>query len=437
MPFVAAGAAVALFALDVPVAAVVAFLAAAIAVRRVSIWLAVCTAAWAMVFLAVVIVPGPYDSPAGRAAVPVLAAYAALFLAGWAVARSVARTRCAGEVPAIVRTGVTWPDEPKLRRYVLVLLGLALCAAVVRFWGQPPPLFADNPDAARELLRQRENIVVGLLWEAWTVGLSISLFRLLTGGREGRGLYLTLVPVFAFGAALGASKNAALVGVVTALIASLSARRLRRHPSLSVRLFLAVVIIGVVSVGTAVFLGGQRTLAGSGAFETAFREQYGDNALATSVGSLDLSLSSSAETFGRLWVHREDYSPAWGRYSLIFLGSPGREVLGVSTETDLYGLTSALSAPYYMNTATFVAIPLLDYGRIGAGIFLCLLGLAVGFVESRLYWSGSPVLQLGLGFIVYYAAFGIYELYPLIQPFWLSTVTGLWYLHVIGRHSHA
>jgi oligosaccharide repeat unit polymerase len=431
-PIVAIAATLAVISVNVTVGAIVALVVAAILAYRESMWIAVCAAAWAVVFLAVLYIPGLYDSWAGPAAIPVLACYIGIFLAGWAVARRfAARSTVKSERP-----GVSWPSEFRLRAFLFVLLGIALLAAVLRFRGGVPPLFSPNPDAARELLRYHTNLLLGLLWEAFTLGMSISLFRLLTGGPRGRWLYLGLLVVFAGGSALGASKNSVLIGIVTALVASLSVHRRRagvkRRGKASTRV-VVVVLIGCLAIGAAAFLGAQRTLAGTGNFEDGFRSQFGNSAIAASIASLDLSLSSSTETFGRLWAQRDRFEPGYGRYSLIFSGRPGQRLLGAHKDLDLYAITSQLSQPYYMNTATFVAIPLLDFGPVGAAVFMLVLGLGVGLIERRFEVSASPAGQLGRAFVIYFAAFGIYELYPLIQPIWLAIVPGLWCLHLIGK----
>lgn len=403
-------------------------------------WLAASAAIWACVVLAVFAFAGPYDSWAGRAAVPVLAGYALCFLGGWAAGRRVlARVRPPARRSLPV---LRWPTERRLRVYLLALLAVGLGAAYLRFHGAELPLFAANPDVARAELAKHADIVEGLLSEAWTLGMAVSLLRALTGDRRGRWLYAVATAVFMFGAALGASKNSVLVGLIPAVIAALSVRRGRGAPEEAAtagsraagfrlsRRTAVILGIGAVAVGAAVFLGGQRTLAGTGVFEDEFRARYGDNALAASVASLDLSLSSSAETFGRLWEQRESQPLRWGAYSLKFLGSRAEPIVG---RTDLYGLTSQLSMPYYMNTATFAAIPLLDFGPIGAAVFLLLLGLAVGIGDLMLEFASGPAQQLGRGFIVYFAFFGIYELFPAIYPTWLSIVPGLWVLHRLSR----
>ena len=448
LPAVAAmvvGALVLVFALDTALGSLAALGAVAVfAYLAHARWLAACAAVWVLVFLSVLIMPGPYDSWAGRAAIPVLAGYVLCFLGGWALvrwplARRLRRRAAPLEGAAPARSSVVWPSEFRLRGYLLVLLAVAGCAGYLRYHGIVPPVFADNPDAARAALSQRANIVEGLLSEAWTLGMAISLLRALIGGRNGRWLYLAATAVFAFGAALGASKNSVLVGIVPAIIAALAvphphrpggsvaARLARFRPSLRTGLVLGV---GVVAVGAAVFLGGQRTLAGTGSFEDEFRARYGGNAITASAASLDLSLSSSTETFGRLWYQRGALPPRWGAYTLQFLG---KRVQPLTGKTDMYGITAQLSAPYYMNTATFVAIPLLDYGPAGAALFLLLLGGCVGLGERALDLVASPAGRLGLGFIVYFSLFGIYELYPAIYPTWLSIVPGLWLLHRLGR----
>ena len=429
IPFALSALAVVIL-LDPAIGAVLAFSLAAIVVYRSSIWLAAVSAVWALVFLAVLTVPGPYDSWAGRAAVPVLAIYAGCFLAAWALARRwTLRTPAASGPPAI-----RWPRELWLRLFLAALLATGIVAAVLRFQGTVPPLFADNPDVAREVLRQHANIEIGLLSQAWTVGLAVSLFRTLAGEARGRWLYAGFAVAFLAGSALGASKNSVLIGVVPGLIAAMSLRRSQpRRESKVNRKIVAIIAMGALAVGLAVFLGGQRTLAGTGTFEDQFRARYGGNAVATSVGSLDLSLSASAETFGRLWAQREYQSPAAGRYSLMFTGSPGQGLVGAYSEDDFYRITAQLSEPFYMNTATFVAIPLLDYGPVGAGIFLVLLGMCVGLVEARMERSADPARQLGRAFVIYFAAFGIYELYPFVQPFWLGIAPGLVCLSLLAR----
>ncbi|MBM0236225.1 oligosaccharide repeat unit polymerase [Micromonospora sp. ATA32] len=393
-------------------------------------WLAACAAVWALALIAMLVFPGPYDSSAGRAAVPVLAGYAAAFLGAWALGRQLARA--AGAPSALARPELRWPSDQRLRMYLLVLLAVAVLATVIRFRGSVPALFAENPDVARQAQREQSNILVGLLSEAWTLGVSISLLRALTLGGRGRALYYAFTFIFILGAALGGSRNSVLVGVVPGLIASLSVRRPQRRTSRSFAKSSVVTLVGIAVIGTIVFLGGQRTLAGTGAFETEFRARYGGSALTASAGSLDLSLSSSGETFGRLWAQRESLAWAHGAYSLTFLGSLVQPVFG---DVDLYGITSQLSWPYYMNTATFVAIPLLDYGPVGAAIFLVILGLCVGLAERRLEFTLGPAQHLARGLIVYFAAFGIYELYPFIYPTWLSLIPGLWVLHRLGRGS--
>ncbi|MEU4482415.1 hypothetical protein AB0F68_30780 [Micromonospora sp. NPDC023966] len=401
----------------------------ALLAARCRMWaLAACTAIWSAALLAVRVLPGPYDSWAGRTVLPVLAGYVTVFLIMWAVGRRVI-SRPADEARP-PRPELSWPSDRRLLTYLLVLLGVAALTAAIRFRGVVPPLLADNPDAARQVLRQQSNIVIGLLSEAWTLGMAISLLRALSGSRHRALVYYVLTGVFTVGAALGASKNSVLVGIAPALIAALSVRRPRRRASTSFPRTAVVLLIGAVALGAAVYLGGQRTMAGSGAFETEFRSRYGTNAVTSSAGSLDLSLSSSTETFGRLWSQREHLEPTYGAYSLAFLGSRVEPLVG---KADLYGVTSQLSQPYLMNTATFVAIPLLDYGPIGAVFFLAALGLAVGATERWFEFAAAPAQQLGRAFIVYFALFGIYEMYPLIYPTWLSLVPGLWALHRLGR----
>ncbi|MFF0155453.1 O-antigen polymerase [Micromonospora sp. NPDC005203] len=444
-----------------------AFLAVAALIFRAHTWLAICTAAWGFVFLAVLTIPGPYDSSAGRAAVPILGIYAAWFLAAWYFGRRLAankrrpeqstatedtvvmpavRTESAVTVvmpavttrPPMDRAGVEsaraelrWPAESRLRPFVLFLLLLALIGAAMKFRGEVPPLFADNPDAAREAVRLRSNLLTGLFSEFWGIGLAISLLRALTGKAEGRWSYVVFVVIFAFGAALGASKNSVLLGIVPPLVAALSVRRsatISRKNRL--RVSLVVLVIGALAMGAAVFLGGQRTLAGTGQFEDQFRAQYGASPLYASVGSLDLSLSSSVETFGRLWQVREQHPPTWGRYTLTFTGSLGDRLLGPA---DIYKITAGLSKPFYMNTATFVAIPLLDYGPIGAVLFLSLLGFCVGVIDRRLTYTSSPAHQLTRAFVIYFATFGVYEFYPVVQPFWLALAPGLVALYLLSK----
>jgi hypothetical protein len=101
--------------------------------------------------------------------------------------------------------------------------------------------------------------------------------------------------------------------------------------------------------------------------------------------------------------------------------------------TDLYGITGQLSQPYFMNTATFAAIPLLDYGVSGAALFLLALGLVTGAAERRLEFSSGPGQQLARAFIVYFSAFGIYELYQAIYPTWLALAPGLGVLFLLSR----
>lgn len=423
------GAVLLLTTQDAGIAVTIGLAMGALLAARLRMWaLAACAAIWTAALLAVRVLPGPYDSWAGRGVLPVLAGYVTVFLAMWAVGRRVIdRTADAVTRP---RPELSWPSERRLLTYLLVLLSVAVVTAAIRFRGIAPPLLADNPDAARQVLRQHSNLVIGLLSEAWTLGMGISLLRALSGSRPRAVIYYVLAGLFTVGAALGASKNSVLVGIAPALIAALSVRRPQRRASKFLPKTSVVLLLGALALGAAVFLGGQRTMAGTGAFETEFRARYGSNALASSAGSLDLSLSSSTETFGRLWSQREILEPTYGAYSLTFLGSRVEPLVG---KADLYGLTSQLSQPYLMNTATFVAIPLLDYGPIGAVFFLAALGLAVGATERWFEFSASPAEQLARAFIVYFALFGIYELYPLIYPTWLSLVPGLWILHRLGR----
>lgn len=414
---------------DAGISVTVGLAVGALVAARVRMWaLAACAVIWTAALLAIRVLPGPYDSWAGRAVLPVLAGYVTVFLVTWAVGRRMIDR--AADAVTQPRPELSWPSERRLLTYLLVLLGVAVVTAAIRFRGVVPPLLADNPDAARQVLRQHSNLVIGLLSEAWTLGMGVSLLRALSGQRPGALIYYVLTAVFTVGAALGASKNSVLVGVAPALIAALSVRRPQRRASKLLPKTSVVLVLGAVALGAVVFLGGQRTMAGTGAFETEFRARYGNNALTSSAGSLDLSLSSSTETFGRLWSQREHLEPAYGAYSLTFLGSRVEPLVG---KVDLYGLTSQLSQPYLMNTATFVAIPLLDYGPIGTVFFLAALGLVVGATERWFEFSASPAEQLARAFIVYFALFGIYELYPLIYPTWLSLVPGLWVLRRLGR----
>ena len=429
IPF-ALGAALLLATLDAGFAVALALAVGTLFAARLRMWaLAACAAVWTAALLAVRVLPGPYDSWAGRGVLPVLAGYVTVFLLAWAVGRRLIDRR--DEDGDRSRPALSWPSERCLLTYLLVLLGVAVVTAAIRFRGTVPPLLADNPDAARQVLREQSNLIIGLLSEAWTLGMAVSLLRALSARGPALPVYYALTAVFTVGAALGASKNSVLVGVAPALIAALSVRRTRgRAASFLAARTPVVLLIGAVALGAAVFLGGQRTMAGTGAFETEFRARYGSNALTSSAGSLDLSLSSSTETFGRVWSQREHLEPRYGTYSLTFLGSRVEPIVG---KADLYGLTSQLSQPYLMNTATFVAIPLLDYGPLGAVFFLAALGLAVGATERWFEFSRAPAGQLARAFVVYFALFGVYELYPLIYPTWLSLVPGLWVLHRLGR----
>jgi hypothetical protein len=307
---------------------------------------------------------------------------------------------------------------------------VALVSAVLRFRGTLPPVLASNPDVAREALSHRDNIYTGVLGQAWTLGLAVALLRTVAGAARHRWLYAALAVLFAGGAALGASKNAVLVGVVPALIAALSTRRPPAGKVPKVKPALVVTLIGGFAVLLVVMLGGQRTLAGEGIFEDEFRARYGSNPALASVASLDLSLSSSTETFGRLWQQRDAVPHGHGAYSLKFAGRPGERLVG---HTDMYLITSQLSMPYFMNTATFAAIPLLDFGPAGAAVYLLVVGLVVGLADRRLERSTGPAQQLARAFVVYYAAFGIYEFYVALQPFWLGLAPGLLALYLMGR----
>lgn len=428
----AAGVFLVLLTLDAGLAATFAFAAGAVFAAHLRMWgLALCAGAWVAVFTAVQTLDGPYDSWAGPAVIPALALYVGAFLLAWVAGRRIAERL--GAPPAGERPALAWPSEARLRLYLLVVFVIAVFAAWLRFRGITPPLFADNPDVARQVLRERASVPVGLVSEAWTLGMAVSLLRALTSRGWQLVLYLAATAVFTAGAALGASKNSVLVGLVPALVAVLSVRRAATRPRLLTgRAPVAIVLAGVALVGAVVFLGGQRTLAGTGSFEDEFRSRYGGNPVSSSVGSLDLSLSSSTETFGRLWAQRDSIEPEYGAYSLMFLGSRAEVLVG---RVDLYATTSQLSLPYYMNTATFVAIPLLDWGPAGAAVFLVVIGLAVGLVERRLEFGASPAQQLGRGFVVYFAAFGIYELYPFIYATWLALIPGLWVLYRLGRRT--
>jgi hypothetical protein len=435
----ATGAVLLLILLDAQLASIGALGTFAVAAYlRRAWWLAACAAAWALAFVAVLVLPGPYDSWAGRAAIPVLAGYALCFLGGWALGRTWWHRRdpssaaTAGQLDPIEeprRPELSWPSERRLRAYLLALLVIGVAAALIRYGFNAPPLLADNPDAARAAVRARTNIYEGLLAEAWTLGMAVSLLRALVGNPSGRLLYVASTMVFTVGAALGASKNSILVGIVPGVIAALSVRPARRStkPVVSTRV---VVAVGLVAVAAVVYLGGQRTLAGTGVFENEFRARYGNNPVAASAASLDLSLSSSTETFGRLWAQRDEVDRRYGAYSLMFLGSRAEPIVG---KVDLYAITAQLSMPYYMNTATFVAIPLLDFGPIGAAVMLLVLGLGVGVGERRLQFSHRPAQHVGRAILVYFAAFGIYELYPAIYPTWLALVPGLWVLYRLGK----
>jgi len=430
---IAAGAFLILLTQDAGLAATLAFAVGAALAARLRMWgLALCATAWVAVFVAVRALPGPYDSWAGPAVIPTLAVYVTCFLLAWAVGRRLASR--AGNVRGEERPVLAWPSEKRLRLYLLVVFAVAALSAWLRFRGITPPLLADNPDVARQVLRERASIPVGLISEAWTLGMAVSLLRALTSRGWQLVLYLAATAVFTAGAALGASKNSVLVGLVPAIIAVLSVRRsaARRPRTVRWRVPAAVMLAGVALVGAVVFLGGQRTLAGTGSFEDEFRSRYGGNVISSSAGSLDLSLSSSTETFGRLWAQRDTIEPEYGAYSLMFLGSRAEALVG---RVDLYSTTSQLSQPYYMNTATFVAIPLLDWGPIGAAVFLVVLGLAVGLAERRLEFGAGPAEQLGRAFVVYFAAFGIYELYPFIYATWLALIPGLWILYRLGRRT--
>ncbi|MEE3919915.1 hypothetical protein V2I01_21370 [Micromonospora sp. BRA006-A] len=145
----ALGAALLLATLDAGVAVALALAAGTLFAARLRMWaLAACAAVWTAALLAVRVLPGPYDSWAGRGVLPVLAGYVTVFLLAWAVGRRLIDRR--DEDGDRTRPALSWPSERRLLTYLSVLLGIAVVTAAIRFRGTVPPLLADNPDAARQ-----------------------------------------------------------------------------------------------------------------------------------------------------------------------------------------------------------------------------------------------------------------------------------------------
>ncbi|WP_422741871.1 O-antigen polymerase [Mycobacterium sp. WMMD1722] len=319
-------------------------------------------------------------------------------------------------------------------------LTAGIIANVARYSGGIP-LLSDRVDVVRQYARENSNIVTGFLSEGWTVGMMLTLAPILVGRRRPKLAEMAWLLVFLIGAFAGASRNTLLTAVVPGVLVALHFRGLRQTdqqraqsqtPGRALNRYGIAAAVGV-AVLALMWFQSRRILNGVGVFERTFQRQYGDQPITATLASLDLSFSGSYETLSRLLAAGIGGSDT----QFTVLQGLGAVPRWLGYQPDLYETTSALSAPYYMNTATYLAAPLVDFGVTGALVASFLLGLFFGAVDRRLSGDASMAGQMIRYYVIYLAVFSVYEFVPFIQPSWIPVVVSLLIIRRASLSEHS
>lgn len=308
--------------------------------------------------------------------------------------------------------------------YYLIFFGFAgLLSSMYRF-RSGIPLFSDNIDEVRNLARENTNILVGILQEGWTLGVMLSLLSILVM-KNRKKIDWVILTAFLMGAFAGGSRNSLLIGIVPALIGILLYQRTQvSTKKITFTLSLAKKLLIIAGLIGAIFLlftySGSRTVNGEGAFETAFRQQYGNDTKMAAVASLDLALSAPFETWSRIYLQKP-YLDIGDReyYSFAFAGSL-LEKFGHSPNLD--AISVSVSSPYFMNAATMVSAPYLDFGIIGVIVFSILLGTVNGFLGVQQRKSNSLFISCIYGYSIYLTILALYAFPPFKNIAWVPVV---------------
>lgn len=395
-------------------------------------WYLALTGLFAAGMAAVGLIVNPYDESASESTLWLLKLAITLSCLAWALV-----TTFAGAKAREVKVRILWPSRRLLTWARAVLVGAAAVADLFRYQSGIP-LFSSTIDVSREELRQTGNIVTGLLHEGWTVALMLTVAVFIAHrGFKAPTEYIWLI-VCVLGAFGGASRNALLIAVVPAVLFAIALYNPHTTLTSGRKPTHRVWRIGVFASGAAALIAGgllmlfsaTRVLKGTGGYERAFQALYDGNPFGAMLGSLDLTLSSSFETFARLY----NASPeGFGPLQLTTLQFLGSVVRAFGFHPDLYVITSGLSAPYYMNTATYLAAPLVDFGWPGAVVFAVLFGVGAGAIDVLLRRKSDVSLQLVRYYFIYIFLFAVYEFTPFISPSWVAVLASLLLLAFLAR----
>lgn len=326
------------------------------------------------------------------------------------------------EVPNFeVLRGARWP-----------LAIVAVATDAYRFRNTGVPLFASNVDALRGVLREESSLVVGLLREAWTLGALIAILLVFISPRW-KMTDIAWAAFFSVGAFSGGSRNALLIAVVPAIFAVVIFLRAKRgasasEPALRKRkaaTWIGLIAVALAGIGSALSLmlyAGQRVLKGTGQFERDFQAMYEGNPWGAAFGMTNLTLSAPLETWSRLFLSEAN---THHDLQLNIFASVAFLLRPFGMAPDLYEVTSALSAPYYMTVGTFMAAPMRDFGVWGALLTAVVLGASFGFIDKALQRKRNVFALAGRGFLIYIAYFSVYEFQPFLYLSWVPTVIGL------------
>lgn len=370
--------------------------------------------------VAVHVMPGPYDAYASENTLMVLKAGVFIIAITWLAVRSWPTNKPSSAEKLVIPIPAA---SLQIARWLCLLSGLI---ANISRYSQGVPLFSDQVDIVRQLAREQSNIITGLLSEGWTLGVMLTTASLLIARRRPSLLEISWLLIFALGAFAGASRNTLLTAVVPGVLVGLHFRsfpRLRQPPVVQQRSRRGLVRLGLAGAVAGLFGGlmwfqSQRILNGVGRFERAFQQQFAGDSIRATLASLDLSLSGSFETLSRLVVAGTGGS----RTEFTILQGMGAVPRWLGYDPNLYQITSALSEPYYMNTATYLAAPIVDFGLTGGVVASFVLGFIFGAVDRWLIRDRTVAGQLIRYYVIYVAVFSVYEFTPFIQPNWVPVI---------------
>lgn len=395
-------------------------IAAALAAWMTARWQFALIAVYSGMEAATQLLPSPYEGYASRETLwPILLTVTLLCLA-WTLAALRPDQHDRASL-AMRRTEVAFPTLRQLYPFLALMAIVGLAANGIRF-RQGVPLFAENIDAAREVARQEANLVVGLLQEAWTLGLLVATAALFFS-LGSRWICIAWMAFFAFGAFMGGSRNAILVGLLPAAIAWLSFKR-SRGAAISVKSREAA-LVGLAMLGVLVgayYYSGSRTLAGEGAFEREFAELYGESPWLAGLASFDLSLSAPFETWSRIFVQGEG---AFGETQFVTLAWLGSVLDSLGFTPDMNAIAASVSYPFYMNAPTIAGPAFVDFGMPGIVLVGVVVGVVVGLAERTLLRQPALGQLIFYGYLVYHATLSLYSFVPYSRPSWIAVLIGL------------